>query len=227
MTVEGLSNSAQNYIKAIWNAGEWSDEPITASVIATRAGVRTSTVSDAVRKLAEQDLVNFERYGEVTLTSQGRELALAMVRRHRLIETFLVTSLGYGWDEVHDEAEELEHAVSDKLIDRIDEFLGHPTRDPHGDPIPTADGQIDLPPAIQLALVSPPAAVTVARIWDGDPQQLAFFADSGIVIDAELTISPGSPFSGTIQVDTEAAAVSLSTESASAIWVVPTHQAAH
>lgn len=221
MTVAGLSTSAQNYIKAMWSAGEWSKEPITASVIATRTGVRTSTVSDAVRKLSEQGLVIFEPYGEVELTDKGRELALAMVRRHRLIETFLVTVLGYSWDEVHDEAEELEHAVSDLMIDRIDQVLNFPTRDPHGDPIPAADGTMIRPPAVQLSLITPPATVSVARIWDGDAGQLTYFASCGIVVDAELKLKPGAPFSGTIEVETPTASLQLGSEAAESIWVIP------
>ena len=115
-------------------------------MLAERIGVSASTASESIRKLADQGLVDHEKYGAVTLTEAGREAALAMVRRHRLMETFLVTELGYGWDEVHDEAEVLEHAVSDRMLDRIDAKLGHPTRDPHGDPIPAADGNVPTPP---------------------------------------------------------------------------------
>ena len=121
-------------------------------MLAERIGVSASTASESIRKLADQGLVDHEKYGAVTLTDAGREAALAMVRRHRLMETFLVNELGYGWDEVHDEAEVLEHAVSDRMLDRIDAKLGYPTRDPHGDPIPAADGQVPTPPARQLSV---------------------------------------------------------------------------
>src|SRR5690606_22941103 len=120
-----------NHLKVIWSLQEWSSDPVTTSTIAARTGLRLSTASGAVAKLADKGLVEHERYGEVRLTPEGRRLALAMVRRHRLIETFLVETLGYRWDEVHDEAENLEHAVSDLLVDRVDALLGHPTRDPH------------------------------------------------------------------------------------------------
>ena len=114
-------------------------------MLATRLGVGASTVSETVRRLADSGLVTHQPYGAVELTADGERHALAVVRRHRLIETFLVEVLGYGWDEVHDEAEVLEHAVSDLFVERIAAQLGHPRRDPHGDPIPGADGSLDDP----------------------------------------------------------------------------------
>ncbi|PSR59622.1 DtxR family transcriptional regulator, partial [Nocardia sp. MDA0666] len=137
-----LSSVAQDYLKVIWSAQEWSQEKVSTKLLAERIGVSASTVSEAVRKLADQGLVEHARYGAITLTDNGRRAAVAMVRRHRLIETFLVSELGYGWDEVHDEAEVLEHAVSETLVERIDAKLGHPDRDPHGDPIPSVDGAV-------------------------------------------------------------------------------------
>src|SRR5699024_2252848 len=153
MSVSQLTPSTQNYLKIIWGLQEWSDDPVTPSVIAGKAGLRMSSVSDAIRKLASQELVTHTPYGAVSLTDIGRRHALAMVRRHRLIETFLVETLHYRWDQVHEEADALEHAVSDFLITRIDELLGHPERDPHGDPIPAADGTISTPDAVQLSTV--------------------------------------------------------------------------
>ena len=146
-----LSSVAQDYLKVIWTAQEWSQEKVSTKLLAERMSVSASTVSEAVRKLADQGLVEHARYGSITLTEDGRRAAIAMVRRHRLIETFLVNELGYGWDEVHDEAEVLEHAVSETLMERIDAKLGHPDRDPHGDPIPSVDGAVPTPPARQLS----------------------------------------------------------------------------
>ena len=150
MSVSELSTSTQNYLKAIWGLKEWSSEPVTATLIAKQLGLKLSSVSDAVRKMAKQGLVSHTPYGSVELTELGRQYALVMVRRHRLLESFLVQALGYTWDEVHNEAENLEHAVSDMLIERVDKFLDYPTRDPHGDPIPTVDGQITIPSAHRL-----------------------------------------------------------------------------
>ena len=149
--VRDLTMVAQDYLKIIWTTQEWSHEKVSTKLLAERLGVSASTASESIRKLAVQGLVHHEKYGAVTLTDRGRHAALAVVRRHRLLETFLVSELGYRWDEVHDEAEILEHAVSDLMLDRIDAKLGYPTRAPHGDPIPAADGQVPTPPARQLS----------------------------------------------------------------------------
>lgn len=203
MSVSELSESAQNHLKVIWSLQEWSNEPVTTSTIAARAGLRQSTVSGAVSKLADRGLVEHEPYGAVRLTARGRRMALTMVRRHRLIETFLVSTLGYGWDEVHDEAERLEHAVSDLLVDRIDALLGHPGRDPHGDPIPDADGVVHLPDAILLTDADA-GLWRVERISDEDPDLLRHFTAHGLDVGVELTVSAGPPYSGALEIRTAA-----------------------
>lgn len=216
-----LSSSAQDYLKAIWSLQEWSDDPVTASVLADRTGMRTSTVSGAVSKLAEQGLVEHTRYGSVSLSAAGRAHAVAMVRRHRLIETFLVQVLHYGWDEVHDEAEHLEHAVSDDLVDRIDRLLGHPTRDPHGDPIPSPDGVVPAPDAVLLSDVAVGSDVEVERISDADPELLRFFAEHDVVIGASLHVGEGAPFSDArdVTVAPGRTAVPLGRTATDAVWV--------
>lgn len=220
MSVSELSASAQNHLKVIWGLQEWSDEPVLPSTIAEKTGLRLSSVSGAVSKLAEKDLVEHEPYGAVHLTEKGRRLALEMVRRHRLIETFLVEVLGYGWDEVHDEAEVLEHAVSDLMVERLDKFLGHPVRDPHGDPIPAVDGTVQVPRAQSLATVAPGGYV-VARISDDDPDLLRFFADNGIELDTELEVSAGPAYSGAIAVSVSGGeVVPLGADAAAAVRVV-------
>ncbi|WP_250443945.1 metal-dependent transcriptional regulator [Actinotalea sp. C106] len=222
MSVAELSSSAQNYVKIIWGLQEWSTADVTATMIAERAGVRLSTVSDAVRRLADQGLVEHTRYGAVTLTDLGRSHALAMVRRHRLIEAFLVNVLGYRWDEVHDEAEELEHAVSDLMVTRIDELLGFPTRDPHGDPIPAADGTVTIPDAVQLSHREPTGQVVVERISDADPGLLQYFSDTGVLVGATLELSAGAAYSEAVGVRPEGRdGVSLGPAAADAVWVSP------
>ena len=200
MSVSDLSTSTQNYLKAVWTLSEWSDQPVTPSLIAERTELKLSSVSDAVRRLTSQGLLTHTPYGAVELTEAGRAYAVAMVRRHRLIETFLVKMLGYGWDQVHDEAEHLEHAVSDFMIERIDELLGRPTRDPHGDPIPLADGSIVAPAAVPLGQIVAGTEVIVERISDDDPALLQFFEDRGIVLGALLTVREGAPFSESLDV---------------------------
>ncbi|WP_442977553.1 metal-dependent transcriptional regulator [Rhodococcoides kroppenstedtii] len=221
VSAPALSTVAQDYLKTIWTAGEYSEEPVSTKLLATRLNVSPSTVSEAVRKLADQGLVDHARYGAITLTEDGRRAAVAMVRRHRLIETWLVDEMGYGWDEVHDEAEVLEHAVSDLLVDRIDAKLGHPSRDPHGDPIPTVDGTIPAPPAVPLAEFAAGRAGHVARISDSDPDMLRYFESIGIALDLVITMVERRDYAGTVSValgdgDTT---VELGTVAAEAIWM--------
>lgn len=221
MSVAKLSASTQNYLKAVWSLTEWSDAPATPTLIAEKTGLKLSSVSDAVRKLTSQGLLHHAPYGAVELTDEGRAYAIAMVRRHRLIESFLVTALGYGWEQVHDEAEHLEHAVSDFMIDRIDEFLGFPARDPHGDPIPHADGSVSRPEAEPLTEVGAGGAVVVERISDDDPALLQFFHDQGIVIGARLAVSEGAPFSESLEVRVDPAgeAIALGRAASDALYV--------
>jgi DtxR family Mn-dependent transcriptional regulator len=222
----GLSAVAQDYLKVIWNAQEWSLEKVSTKMLAEKLGVSASTASESIRKLAEQGLVNHEKYGAVTLTDAGRKAALAMVRRHRLMETFLVNELGYGWDEVHDEAEVLEHAVSDRLIARIDAKLGFPQRDPHGDPIPGSDGQVPTPPARQLWSCADGDVGIVARISDKDPEMLRYFDSIGISLDSRLRVLTRREFAGMISIAVESAdggtptTVDLGSPAAQAIWMV-------
>lgn len=223
MSVTELSTSTQNYLKVIWSLQEWSDDPVSASTIAQKMSLKVSTVSGALPKLAEQGLVEHVRYGSVSLTDAGRQHAVAMVRRHRLIETFLVEVLHYGWDQVHDEAETLEHAVSDFLVERIDALLDHPMRDPHGDPIPSTWGMVEaMPTAVRLTEADPDTGLVVERIADDDPALLRFFADSGLVVGAELTVSARAPFSDSLDVRVQGAEqFPLGRIATDAVWVCP------
>src|SRR5687768_13453216 len=138
------SPSVGDYLKAVWELAADSGDAASTKGVAARLSVSSASVSNMFARLQEMGLVRYERYRGATLTDRGREEALRLVRRHRLIETFLLEHLGYDWQEVHDEAERLEHAVSDEFTERLAELLGHPERDPHGAPIPTSDGT--LPP---------------------------------------------------------------------------------
>lgn len=200
MSVSELSTSVQNYLKAVWGLSEWSTEPVTPTLIAERTGLKLSSASDAVRRLADQGLLSHAPYGAVELTEVGRAHALAMVRRHRLIEAILVSVLDYSWDQVHDEAENLEHAVSDFMVERIDAYLEFPSRDPHGDPIPAADGTVVIPEAQQLTGIGAGERVHVQRISDADPALLQFFEGHGIVVGAVLALEEGAPFSDAVDV---------------------------
>lgn len=175
----------EDYVKVIYAHTEWQSQPITTNALAARLGLAASSVTEMVKKLTAQGLAHHEPYGAIELTERGRALALTMVRRHRLIETWLVERFGYRWDEVHDEAEVLEHAMSDRLLDAIDEELGRPARDPHGDPIPAADGTLVLPDAVVLAEAA--SGGRVVRISDRDALLLRHLAAEGIVLDAVVS----------------------------------------
>jgi len=183
--VPALPTAIEDYVKVIYAHTEWQPEPITTGALAARLGLAASSVTEMVKKLVAQGLVSHEPYGAVELTADGTALALRMVRRHRLIETWLVEHIGYSWDEVHDEAEVLEHAMSDRLLSAIEAQLGNPSRDPHGDPIPRADGTVQRPAAVLLA--DAPAGGVVARVSDRDPLLLRHLEAEGIVVDAVVS----------------------------------------
>ncbi len=198
--VGDLTAVTQDYLKVIWTSQEWSDTKVTTKLLAEKLGVSPSTVSEGIRKLADQDLVSHERYGSVSLTDEGRAAAIGMVRRHRLLETFLVRELGYGWDEVHAEAEILEHAVSDQLMARIDAKLGFPQRDPHGDPIPQPDGRVPIADSRGLDSLEVGQSALITRISDTDPAMLRYFEEIGVDLDRRVTVTEARPFAGTITI---------------------------
>ena len=195
-----LSTVAENYLKVIYSHTEWQEQPITTSALAARLGLAASSVTEMVKKLGAQGLVTHVPYGAVTLTAAGTSLALRMLRRHRLIETWLVQQYDYGWDEVHDEAEVLEHSLSDRLLDAIDAQLGYPLRDPHGDPSPSREGAIVQPEAILLRDATEGATAKVVRISDSDPTLLRHLEAEAITLDSELTVLGRKPFGGSFVV---------------------------
>ncbi len=187
--LDRISPVAQDYLKVIWSATEWGDPPITTGALAARFKTTAANVTDSVKRLAHLGLVSYRPYKPVRLTPAGSRYAVAMVRRHRLLETFLVETLGYTWDEVHGEAERLEHAATPTLIDRIDALLGHPTSDPHGDPIPDASGATQHPDtAIRLSQAAA-GTWTVVRISDADPAILALAETRGLIPGAAITLT--------------------------------------
>src|SRR5688500_682975 len=171
------SSTVENYLKAIYAGVAGLTAPqrlLPMGHLASALGVAPGTATTMVKTLSESGLVEYEPYAGVALTPAGEKLAALVVRRHRLIELFLVQVLGFGWDEVHDEAEQLEHVVSERLIQRVDEMLGHPEADPHGDPIPNADGSFR-PQSVQSLMTCPlHTPVTVTRIIDQDRAFLRF-----------------------------------------------------
>ena len=135
------THSEENYLKAIWKINEAGTESVSTNSISAAVKTRAASVTDMLKKLADKKLIQYQRYQGVKLTAEGRRVAVNIVRKHRLWEVFLVEKLGYGWDEVHEIAEQLEHIYSENLTDRLDKFLGYPKFDPHGDPIPDKTGK--------------------------------------------------------------------------------------
>lgn len=196
--MEPLTRSAEDYLKAILALS--GDAAVSTTQIAHRLELSPASVSGMIRRLSEQGWLEHVPYRGVLLTEAGHRAALRMVRRHRLIETYLVARLGFTWDDVHDEAERLEHAVSDQLVDRMAEALGHPRFDPHGDPIPAADGTMEVPAYVAVPDLVAGEPMTLHRVQTGDADRLRYIADAGLVPGAEVTLVSREPFDGPVTV---------------------------
>jgi DtxR family transcriptional regulator, Mn-dependent transcriptional regulator len=197
---DALTRSVEDYLKAIYRLSP-EGRPASTSDIAHLLDLSAPSVSGMVKRLSELGLLEHIPYKGVQLTDAGRRAALRMVRRHRLIEAYLVEFLGYGWDTVHAEAERLEHAVSDTLVERMAAALGHPAVDPHGDPIPAADGSIHEPASTALSDVGVGATVEIRRVDEGDPERLRYLAALGLVPGVILTLVDRQPFGGPVTVE--------------------------
>ncbi|MST33216.1 MarR family transcriptional regulator [Acidimicrobiaceae bacterium USS-CC1] len=189
----------EDYLRGIHAIEEVGGSPAATTDLARRLGVSVSAVSGMVRRLSAAGLVDHRRYGRLALTDEGRRAALGVVRRHRLIETFLVEVLGYGWDEVQDEAEVLEHAVSDRLLARMAELLGHPGRDPHGDPIPGPDGTVVAEATQPLSALPAGTACRLVRVLDAPGDLLRWLSDEGVGLGESLVVGSWDP-GGTLPV---------------------------
>jgi DtxR family transcriptional regulator, Mn-dependent transcriptional regulator len=218
-----VNSVVEDYVKVIYSHTEWQSQPLTTTVLAERLQLAASSVTEMVKKLAASGLVTHVPYGAIELTEEGTRLALRMLRRHRLIETWLVDSFGYSWDEVHDEAEILEHAVSDRMLDIIADKLGHPQRDPHGDPIPDASGRMARPEAEQLSEVPDGYIGRVVRISDRNPHLLRYLESESVRVDAPFTLLRRRPFGSSLIVQLgDGAELELGDEAAASIWVAET-----
>jgi DtxR family Mn-dependent transcriptional regulator len=194
-----LSASVEDYLKAIYELSRETGSAVTTEV-ASRLAVATASVSAMVRRLTGQGLVAHERYGALRLTKKGRTVALQMVRRHRVIEAYLVDALGYGWDEVHEEAERLEHAASPELINRMASAIGEPAVDPHGAPIPTAHGKLEEPKYRTLGDLVPGEKARIVRVEDEDPALLRHLAALKFVPGAAVSLVKKDPFEGPLTI---------------------------
>lgn len=231
------SEAVENYIKAIYalqrpgspDAADAGVRTAAASAaggqvsigdLAAAVGVTPGTATTMVKKLAADRLARYERYGGVILTAKGERLALGVLRRHRLVETFLVHTLGMDWGEVHEEAERLEHALSERLLERLDEFLGHPAVDPHGDPIPDGDGRVRETALVALTACAVGARVRVSRILDQSNEFLRFVDQHGLRPGAAVTVEALERGAGTIALKVQGGgAVTLSVAAAAQMLV--------
>jgi DtxR family Mn-dependent transcriptional regulator len=195
-----LTASAENYLKAIY-ALERAGDAVATSDLAQRLGLTSPSVSAMVQRLAEQGLLTHEPYRGVHLTAAGRRAALRMLRRHRILECFLTVMLGYSWDHVHEEADRLEHAASDDLIDRMAAALGEPAFDPHGAPIPTREGTVDETIHATLADVETGTPARVARVVEHDAGVLRYLDELGIRPGMDVMITSRAPFGGPITLE--------------------------
>ncbi|MBX3444962.1 MAG: metal-dependent transcriptional regulator [Planctomyces sp.] len=200
------SLTVENYCKAILQISirEGQDQ-VSTGALANALEVSPGTVTSMLKTLAESELAEYRPYEGVRLTKSGRSLALRMLRRHRLIELFLEQTLGLPWDQVHAEAENMEHAVSDSLIDRIDEFLGKPQYDPHGAPIPRADGTMrgTRRDAVPLSECEPGSRMRISRVLRHSPDFLRHLSQAGLTIGTEVEITDNSAIGGTVSVRTQ------------------------
>lgn len=188
--------SVENYLKAIYSHQGEKGRRVKTKEIAEELNVSLPSVSGMIKSLAQDRLVDYEPYRGVILTEEGRRMALRVIRNHRLIEVFLVQTLGYPWDEVHAEAERLEHAVSDKLVERIDSFLGSPRFDPHGDPIPTAAGELHRREMMNLNDAQEGMVLKVERVLDQTPEVLRYLDRIGLRPGASLEVREILSFDG-------------------------------
>jgi DtxR family transcriptional regulator, Mn-dependent transcriptional regulator len=192
VAAEPLTRSVEDYLKAIYQLSP-EGRPASTSDIANLLALSAPSVTGMVKRLSEHGLLEHVPYKGVQLTKEGRRAALRMVRRHRLIEAYLVEFLGYSWDTVHEEAERLEHAVSDTMIERMAGALGNPTVDPHGDPIPTADGEVQELACIALSDVPIGETVEISRVQESQPERLRYIASLGLRPGVHVTVVNRQP----------------------------------
>lgn len=213
------SLTVENYVKTIYQLAARDESAVATGQIAAALGVLPGTVTSMLKTLDESNLATYTPYEGVRLTHAGRALALRVVRRHRLIEQFLVETLQLTWDEVHEEAENMEHAVSDWLVDRIDAALGYPKTDPHGEPIPKADGTVAAPVDRRLIDCAPGEHFHVARVTDESPDFLRFLSQAGLEIGTSGALVANEPSADKVTVSIGGSNHSLSREMAGKLMV--------
>ncbi len=197
---ESPSTAVQNYLKTIYALQKKGGDRVATADISRALGVSPGSVTPMLKRLGQEGLLDYEPYRGVNLTDRGEKLALRVIRRHRITEQFLLQVLGLTWDKVHEEAEQLEHALSDTVIDRMDDYLGHPATDPHGDPIPTKEGRVRPDTSHRLSELEPGARGVVERVSDADPRLLRYAQSIGLVPTRTLEVLRREPFGGPLHI---------------------------
>jgi DtxR family Mn-dependent transcriptional regulator len=214
-----VTPTIENYLKALFLLENDPKKKITTGELAKSMDVTPGSATSMIKTLADSGFVMHQLHYGVQLTDLGRDLAIHVVRRHRIVELFLVQTLGMDWSQVHEEAEKLEHVVSDEVVRRLDALLGHPTIDPHGDPIPSADGTLPHRPLTQLASCNKGDSVSIARIGNQDSAFLQFAEESGLLLGTTITITSRNDIADSITLQTDDKEVTLGLAAAGRIEV--------
>ena len=214
-----MTLSEENYLKAVYHLAGSSESGVSTNAIAELMETKASSVTDMLKKLAEKDLVNYKRYQGVSLTANGNLAAKMIVRKHRLWEVFLVEKLDFSWDEVHDIAEQLEHIKSEKLINKLDDFLGNPTEDPHGDPIPDANGKIISTEKQLLSELTAHQKGFCVGVKDTSAEFLKFLDKQEIVLGSEIEILSKETFDLSLKINVDGKELTISNKIASNLFV--------
>ncbi|MHC5308474.1 metal-dependent transcriptional regulator [Myroides sp. LJL116] len=215
-----LTYSEENYLKTIFHLSQGTSQEISTNAIASKIETKASSVTDMVKKLNDKKLVTYQKYQGVTLTQQGLMAAKMIVRKHRLWEVFLVEKLDFSWDEVHDVAEELEHIKSEKLINKLDAFLNFPTHDPHGDPIPSAEGKIVQTEKQLLSEVKPNQVVVCVGVKDSSSDFLQYLDKQKIALGTTITILEIEPFDSSYTIQLNDLIITITKKIASNLYVI-------
>ncbi len=217
-----LSQAVEDYIKTIYLLeSEGGEEGVSTTRLAEAVGVSSASATNMVKRLAKMGLVKYESYYGSRLTTTGKKIALEIIRHHRLLELYLQEVMGYSWDEVHEEAEKLEHHISERFEDRIAEILDHPTHDPHGDPIPAKDGTMPEVATLPLSEVVVGETVMISRVSDQEPERLRYLDRIGLVPGVRVTVKEKEPLEGPLTVVREGNESVISHQVASNLFVFP------
>ena len=215
-----ITITEENYLKAIYNLNLDRDgKELGTNELANHLGNSPATVSSMLKKLKEKEFIDYEKYGSISLLKKGEKEAFTVIRKHRLWETFLVEKMEFTWDEIHEVAEQLEHIKSKKLVDQLDKLLGYPDYDPHGDPIPKANGAINGIHKTTLSQESAGKSLRVVGVKNDSPEFLRYITQLGLVINSKIVIKSNHEFDGSLDVDIEGKSQMVSQKVAENIYV--------